>query len=596
MYQLTTSFFLGILLVSGSLLAQQHKSTQAAPSQGNKQDTSVLIVEPQRFPFCNLTESDHTVTEREFEAKNVPALLAPKVCGDQDNWDLASDPFMHSPFWTGKWNTDPAVWKRGSKPADACLAGKADIVLERSFRYGFCDSTLKNVDRVDVPAASFSLNDADYYIFNIVVWDFDGTHYSVTSSKWYVYNHGDHGKWYRQQLSTFSDSLRVYGSKKPIGFVAIHIRPSSAKWKDFSQIKVKYTIAVTGKTAANAANFLAALEIIGSAAGVAAAKQDPEGFYGATFFKAKFPSDISFSASVEFPKTQTANTNSLVPPRHGVSTGVLPIGRSGFFRSSDSRWPILNKNEMEGGAGNARELLAVFRYPLSLNLLPAAVAQKKDNTSQPKAGDTSTNSSTTPQVPVGPSADCPGQTSGGQQPNCTFAATVDDEDLYHWDISFAVPFRTMNDLQFSSAQTSGNTVVTKTVTRLNAYVLFEWFPIAADIKTPPPVAVPHLLAGLPISGKVFNKPLFGGGDTLNLRKLIKIVPFQVGFFGGVIFNKEFRQIPGTTGASNVAPHRVWKGSYGIEIPVSQFKSLLSSNKAQNSTNSTQKTSSTGGGK
>jgi hypothetical protein len=98
---------------------------------------------------------------------------------------------------------------------------------------------------------------------------------------------------------------------------------------------------------------------------------------------------------------------------------------------------------------------------------------------------------------------------------------------------------------------------------------------------------------LPISGKVFNKPFFGAGETFNLTNVpvLKYLPLKVGFFGGVIYNKEFRQIPGTIGGSNVVGHRVWKGSYGIEIPVSQFKGLLSGSKSSNA-GTTQKTTTT----
>jgi len=93
---------------------------------------------------------------------------------------------------------------------------------------------------------------------------------------------------------------------------------------------------------------------------------------------------------------------------------------------------------------------------------------------------------------------------------------------------------------------------------------------------------------LPISGKVFNKPMFGAGDTFNFSKIafLKFLPIQFGFFGGVIYDKEFTQIPGTTGSGNVTGHRVWKGSYGIEIPVTQFKSLLSSKSSTKSSKST----------
>jgi hypothetical protein len=110
--------------------------------------------------------------------------------------------------------------------------------------------------------------------------------------------------------------------------------------------------------------------------------------------------------------------------------------------------------------------------------------------------------------------------------------------------------------------------------------------------------MPHFMLGLPISGKVFNKPIIAAGDGLNLKKIRYLdgIPLQIQFFAGVAYNKEFRQIPGTTGAANVLPHRVWSGVYGVEIPVSQFKGLLSSkSKSTNQTSSkTQQTGTAGG--
>jgi hypothetical protein len=588
------------LLVIGQLMeAQSPHRSKAAASQGNDQDTSTLTVTPPDSPFCNSTESDRHDAARAKEAKQIPALLAPGICSeaaDSKVWDLAADPSVHQPFKIDNaWNKDDKVWDNSS---DVCLAGKADVVLERSFRYGFCDANTRNVDTVNVPSPNFSLDDADYYILNIVVWAHDGVRYSISSSKWYVYNHGDHGKWYRQPISVFSNSLRIYGTKKPIGFVGIHIRPKTVSWKDFKQLKVKYDISVKGKTPANVSNFITALEIIGKGAGVAGAKSDPDGFYGATFFKAKTPSDISFSAQVEFPKSQATalnNGNGLSEVLYAPTARIIEA--SYHFSNQTRKSPVL-ENFFNGAA-------YVTRVPPILLTTMATVGTAQNTNpsaggSQPNNNNAGTNASsisgTQNQKPAAPSADCPAQNSGGQQKACMFTATIDDEDLYHWDISFAVPLHTLNDLQFVTSDGTGNTLTTKTVTRLNAFVLFELFPIAADIKTPPPVAIPHIFAGLPISGKVFNKPIFGGGDTFNLRKLIKVVPLQVGFFGGVAFNKEFRQKPGTIGSANVEPHRVWKGIYGIEIPVSQFKSLLSSNKSQSSTGSNQKAGSTSTGK
>jgi hypothetical protein len=584
-------------------VARSPAQPKAAQSQGNDQETSTLNVTPTDSPFCNSTESDRRDTTRPNEVKQISALLGPGVCSesaDSNVWDLAADPSVHEPFRIDSaWNKDVKIWQNTS---NVCLAGKADIVLERSFRYGFCDANSRNIDAVNVPSSSFSLDDADYYILNIVVWANDGSRYSVSSSKWYVYNHGDHGKWYRQPISAFSNPLRIYGTKKPIGFVAIHIRPKTVSWKDFKQLKVRYDIAVKGKTPANVTNFLTALEVIGKGAGVAGAKSDPDGFYGATFFKAKTPSDISFNAQVDFPKVQAAGLDSGNDLIRGKRYAPAAAEIEAAYHVDQTHPPTASISTILNEAAHGTRSHEIM--PTTSVVVGSTQNTNPGGVTASGGGQSTNNSGTNPsstsgnqnQKPAGPSADCPAQTSGGQQAACKFAATVDDEDLYHWDISFAVPFHALNDLTFLASDGTGNTVIPKTVTRLNAYALFEFFPVAADIKTPPPIAVPHIFAGLPISGKVFNKPIFGAGDTFNLKKIVKVIPLQVGFFGGVVYNKEFRQIPGTIGSANVEPHRVWKGTYGVEIPVSQFKSLLSSNKSQGSTPSSQKAASTGSGK
>jgi hypothetical protein len=509
-----------------------------------------------------------------------------------------------------------------SKNRDSCLAGRADILLERSFRYGFCDKRFYHVNKLTPVNPNFQLTDADFYIVNIVVWNSgpDGK-YSATSSQWYVYNRGDHGKWYRQSLPNFAGSLRIYGTKKPVGFVAIHIRPDSVTWDDFQKLKASYSVTVKGKTAANVTNFTSMVSIIFSSSGALATQKDPDGFYGAMFFKAKAPSDITINAEVDFPKPQSgssllygapntlAETSRRELPKKQVrpvplrSPGITDIAlkRSGW-EPTDAR-QILNPQTSRIDSSR----LSVAAYPLRTD---ATVASQQPQSppgqgsggtgTQPKPGGAQSPSPTqkapTDQTPTAPTIDCQatGQNTGQQSP-CKFAATVDDEDLYHWDVSFGVPFRTITELTFNQSSGSGTSVVPKSVTRLNAYAFFDVYPIAADIKSPPIISLPHVMAALPISGKVFNKPIFGAGEGVNLKKIsfLSFLPLQFQFFGGVVYNKEFRQIPGTTGSANVVGHRVWKGTYGVEIPVSQFKGLLGSKKNSSTGTGTTPTGNTG---
>lgn len=516
----------------------------------------------------------------------------------------------------GAWLYDHAAQARVTvvvaKQSGACFAGAADVVLERTFRYGFCDKRFyRGLPPFNPINSTFRLTDSDYYILNVVVWKKQSKNesYLVSSSEWYVYNRGDHGKWYRQPLPKFDDPLRVYGTSKPIGLVAIHIRPDNVPWDDFKTLKASYTVTVKSKTAANISDFTTLLSLV-SKSGASAAQKDPDGFYGAMFFKAKAPADITISSEVDFPKATSA---SLVvdpePPDTLVQHGAPVSSLDGARLRQTGRAPThLHPSRLQ--VGSSPEGLFT---PVHLLLATSATegnsrdaedadiggegsASQTGSTSSPDQGtktdtkstdaQTTKKPTTTPEVAAAPTVDCqPNKDSTGKQSPCKFTASVDDEDLYHWDVSIGLPFRTINQLQFAQSSGNGNSLVTKSTTTLNAYAFFDIYPFAADIKSPPILPVPHLLVGLPISGKVFNKPLFGAAEGLSLKKIsvLSFLPIQFQFFGGLVYNKEFRQIPGTTGSSNVYGHRVWSGTYGVDIPVSQFKDLFKSNKTSNAT-------------
>jgi hypothetical protein len=632
------------------------------------------------------------------------------------NWELDKDPFIDKPFRnSGAWDPDESHWSGvDGNDASQCLAGAADVVMERAFRYGFCDYDKYNVEtKLTVTDQTFGLQKADYYIVNIVVWKGDpiktvqvskvsgfkatdhlpssgsivitsdpdnpctyalssqtlgdliksinadpkacakaslvGQHislsstdgksdiavsgdtnqvgkwvnpltYSVDSSAWYVFNHGDHGNLSRQHLSSFSNEYpyRIYGTKKPIGLVAIHVRPDGDSWELFQQLKVKYTVSVSKKTSTPVSDLQGLLGIIlNPTAFGAVPKSDPDGFYGSTFFNAASPSDLTIAAEVDFPtwqqatgKPSTGNPQNksglLVGPVLGVQStlkqrSVLSSialrmrteqpetsdsssswdGHSDYAADRDNVSPLTADGaatDVQASGGNG-----------SVTKNPTKPATDKGTTTTPPKP--TTDKATTQPAPTAPTVDCqPTIDASGQQSPCKFNSTFNDEDLTHWDVSFGVPFHTLTDLQYNQSSGSGSSVVPKTVTRLNAYGFFDIYPIATDIVTPPVIAWPHFKFGLPISGKVFNKPFFGMGDGLYIKQLSKIIPVQFSFYGGVVYNKEFRQIPGTVGSSNVQGHRVWSGSYGIEIPVKQFKTMLSNSSKSKSNNSSSNTS------
>jgi hypothetical protein len=164
-------------------------------------------------------------------------------------------------------------------------------------------------------------------------------------------------------------------------------------------------------------------------------------------------------------------------------------------------------------------------------------------------------------------ANCDSSTSNDPATNktvqkpCTLTQTITDEGLYHWDVSIAVPTPGYKEAMFDST----NSVVPKSVTQTNAYAMLDIAPWGEDFVKPQLFGIPHLMTGLPISGKVFDKPFVGGlGEEVGLTK---IFPFSARVFAGVVYNKEFR------GAAQT-PHRVWKVQYGIEFSVTSAISKL----------------------
>jgi hypothetical protein len=190
----------------------------------------------------------------------------------------------------------------------------------------------------------------------------------------------------------------------------------------------------------------------------------------------------------------------------------------------------------------------------------------------------------------------PGQSAAQPKP-VNFSQTYQDEGLQRWDISVGVPFTTINEVNFSSTD---GVVTGREVARLNAYGFYDIYLHPTDIANPPAFGYPHVMLGLPFSGKVFNKPFVGAGGLVGFQSLPWIghflnaaIPLKMNIYGGVVYNKEFRPrtltigSPASGGAVSNDLHavRTWKGQVGIEFSITDVTSKLTKKSDSKSTNS-----------
>jgi hypothetical protein len=204
---------------------------------------------------------------------------------------------------------------------------------------------------------------------------------------------------------------------------------------------------------------------------------------------------------------------------------------------------------------------------------PPAANVNQPDTEGGSAGATGTqDASAKPPCVVAATADNLGQAS------CSHAGTsIHDEGRSWFDISVGVGITGYKDVT-TKAQTSGTgtVLVPSSVTRENAYGMLDVFFIPEDLVDPPKIGIPHIVAGLPFAGQVFDKPYFGVGETFNFPKLLgtsastkfpilgslfSSLPLKVRPVFGWVYNKE-----STTSTSGVVTrYRSLHPQWAIEI-------------------------------
>lgn len=171
-----------------------------------------------------------------------------------------------------------------------------------------------------------------------------------------------------------------------------------------------------------------------------------------------------------------------------------------------------------------------------------------------------------------------GETTASQQSK-VYSKTFDNEGRYHWDVSVGLPVKSFKEIEFDA---DAGQVRAKEVNRVNAYGFLNLFlnPRGVDTKGEEFYKTPHLVLGVPISGKPLDRPMVGMGIGSYNTAL------KFNLFAGVVFNRirEPRTLAaGETATpaeleSDLQTRRVTKFIFGFNIPVKQFKEALTSKK------------------
>lgn len=165
-----------------------------------------------------------------------------------------------------------------------------------------------------------------------------------------------------------------------------------------------------------------------------------------------------------------------------------------------------------------------------------------------------------------------------QQPK-SYSKVYDNEGRYHWDVSAGIPLKSFKDVTYD---VEGTQVTAKEINRLNAYGFLNLFlnPKGVDTKGEEFYKTPHLVLGVPISGKPLDRPFVGLGIGFYKPKV------KFNLFGGIVFNRV--REPQTLANGQTATEAqlqadlqtkwVRKFIFGINLPIKQFKEALTPKK------------------
>ena len=540
-----------VLVIGSNANAATVKKHQATPAQGDNSDQPVDV----NTPYCDAYLPYTFVAKSKAITPVFPHVALPAAPSDDeinrflDRRETTSDPI----FADGSFS-DPGYPIFGN-PKNKLYADGSDLsrLLKRLFAVNQSTGEPLAVPMCGPPAPSAADKpdpSTKYYLVHIVHWKRVRGAYQTDSSDWYVFNQNDKKAAHREFPFTFhplvSGDLRMFGSQK-IFFLAIHLAPTGDYTNFSQQLKISYKLKVTKIEPANIQDLKALIGVVigsgGAAASAAVANKDLQAYkaFLSTFSpQPRRPYDGLYGAArltnlENLPVQITSTMNATLPKADATLADASVHQEAGFWDDLTTGAPVAT---------------------------PAAAA-----------------------TPSG----CSTSSTSGTTGTCSENVVVQNEGLYWWDVSIGIPFKGISQLQFNS--TSTGQVTPKTVSKSSAYGFLVLAPWKEDIVSPPSLGIPHVLIGVPLSGKVFNSPFVGLGETFNLSKLpgigtklSKIVPFGIRFYAGLVENKQFGPPPSS--GNSATPYR-WIGhlQYGIEFSVRDIANKLSAAKSSKSSTS-----------
>jgi hypothetical protein len=207
----------------------------------------------------------------------------------------------------------------------------------------------------------------------------------------------------------------------------------------------------------------------------------------------------------------------------------------------------------------------------------SGTAQNIDKPVAPKTGgdvDPETTSSG-PQEPVLESkaaapavtklAPAPASTMKSDSTTANTSPTFDNEGKYWWDVSVAVPIRQISQ---TTIDTSAGTISPSQVKKMNSFAALDLYPIRVDTKRQVNYLVPHFVGGVAIASQPLHKILLAAGFG----------PSFANFYIGAALVMQPQVSGGSTSASSIGNSFSPQLSFGINLQVKAFQSVLSKSK------------------
>ena len=179
-----------------------------------------------------------------------------------------------------------------------------------------------------------------------------------------------------------------------------------------------------------------------------------------------------------------------------------------------------------------------------------------------------------PSAPASGSLTCAG-TDKNLTP-CASTHSFGSIDKEYWDVSIGLALPGVRETKYTF---TNNTVTVGKTTHTDLYGMVDFYEAARW--RPKDTWIPHFAVGLPVTSQTFYRPFFGISENLTgstglQRKLL--LPIGINVFAGLVDMKTQYLVdsPTTQAAFNtdLKHTRVWKGVFGIEVPIASMASKL----------------------